>query len=106
MGAWTKCSDWKVKFVGFFTKLRGADRSRSAGFGVLVLACLFAVTPAAQSQPANPTPDPNGPANIFYGAAPPDSAKAPLLVFVHGLKGIAADWWVNAIDGSPNPMYE
>jgi hypothetical protein len=106
MGARTRCSDWKAKFVGFFTKLRGADRSRRAGIGALVLACLFAVTPAAQSQPAEPTPDPNGPANIFYGAVPPDSAKAPLLVFVHGLKGIAADWWVNAIDGSPNPMYE
>ena len=86
--------------MGFFTKLRGSYLPWRA------LGCFLGLTAIAQSQPANPIPDPNGAPNIFYGAVPPDSVKGPLLVFVHGLKGIAADWWVNAIDGSPNPMYE
>jgi pimeloyl-ACP methyl ester carboxylesterase len=51
------------------------------------------------------TPNPPLPADgsphqhIFYGQVPPESGKAPVVVFVHGLKGRAYDWWVQ------NDMY-
>ena len=88
--------------MGLFTKIPCLKWFERLAFAASSL--LLATGMAAQ--PADPAPDPNGPQNIFYGAIPPDSAQAPVLVFIPGLKGIAADWWVNAIDGSPNPMYE
>jgi hypothetical protein len=39
--------------------------------------------------------------NLFYGGVPPlVGAKAPVLVFVHGLRGRAQDWWAD------NDMYQ
>ena len=81
----------------------GFDRFAMIAAAVMALLCLPEGVARAQSSPPNPAPAPDGPANIFYGAVPPEGAKGPVLVFVHGLKGIAADWWVNAINGSPNP---
>src|SRR2546425_1525483 len=40
-----------------------------------------------------PQPDPHFP-NIFYGAIPPLGDAAPVIVFVHGLRGTASDWWI------------
>ena len=66
-----------------------------AGFVLLLLAVAARAWAVA---PSDPTPDSAAP-NIFYGSIPPDGAQAPVLVFVHDLKGKAADWWVG------NDMY-
>ena len=56
--------------------------------------------PAAGATPSPPAPGPLSPdRHIFYGDVPPNSEQAPVLVFVHGLKGTAFDWWVG------NDMY-
>jgi hypothetical protein len=55
--------------------------------------------PAAALAP--PTPDPRSPQqHIFYGEVPPGGSEAPVLVFVHGVNGLASDWWA-----PPNDMY-
>jgi hypothetical protein len=55
---------------------------------------------AAQTIPL-PAPDPGAPdQNVFYGATPPIGVNGPVLVFVHGLKGRASDWWEG------NDMYQ
>lgn len=60
---------------------------------IAVLSCLPIVRARAQT-PAAPAPDPNGPANIFYGDLPAQNAStAPIVVFIHGWKGTASDWW-------------
>ncbi len=64
-----------------------------------VLTIFVASTAAAQTPPA-PAPAPGGPLNVFYGAVPPNGAAAPVVVFVHGLRGMASDWWLG------NNMYE
>src|ERR1051326_7574224 len=61
--------------------------------GFLVTAGYFCPSVRAQGLPPDPAPDASGPPNIFYGSVPPEGAKGPVIVFVHGLKGIAADWW-------------
>jgi triacylglycerol lipase len=38
--------------------------------------------------------------NIYYGAVPPNSETRPVLLFVHGLGGLASDWWLR------HDMYE
>lgn len=61
----------------------------------LILCGFVALVGAAHAwgqAPADPTPDSAAP-NIFYGAIPPDGTQAPVVVFVHGLKGKASDWW-------------
>lgn len=105
MLAFAELGDHRAKFVGFITKNFGLPMALRASLSVITLAYLFAAGAAAQTSPALPAPAPQGPQNIFYGAVPPDSAQGPVIVFVHGLKGIAADWWLNAFDGSTNPMY-
>src|SRR5574341_547378 len=43
--------------------------------------------------------------NVFYGAIPPGGENGRVLVFVHGLSGLAEDWWsVNLVSGI-NDMY-
>jgi pimeloyl-ACP methyl ester carboxylesterase len=79
----------------------GLAGRKSATLGFLCLP-LLAVNAFAQATPA---PDPNGPANIFYGSVLPTAASGPILVFVHGLNGTAADWWYNQVAGTPNLMY-
>ena len=43
--------------------------------------------------------------NIYYGTAPPDSAQQPVLLFVHGLGGLASDWWTETQYHGPQDMY-
>jgi len=43
--------------------------------------------------------------NVFFGAVPPGSEAAPVLVFVHGLAGLAEDWWKDNTTAGPNDMY-
>jgi pimeloyl-ACP methyl ester carboxylesterase len=76
-------------------------RVRQMGF-VIGLLSISLVTAAAQP---NPAPDPAGAPNIFYGSVLPTAASGPILVFVHGLNGTAADWWLNQVAGTPNLMY-
>jgi hypothetical protein len=72
-----------------------------AGIRALLLALLvLSFTSAASAQPAPPRPDAGADPNVFYGATPPDAATAPVIVFVHGLRGHASDWWVG------NTMYQ
>lgn len=51
---------------------------------------------AAQGTAPIPAPVPgSADQNIFYGGTPQYAENAPVLVFVHGLKGRAQDWWVD-----------
>lgn len=42
--------------------------------------------------------------NVYYGAVPPGGETAPVQVFVHGLGGLALDWW-STRNGLLNDMY-
>ena len=59
----------------------------------------FHAAPAG-AQPAAPLPDPGADPNVFYGQTAAGAEDAPVLVFIHGLRGHAADWWVR------NNMYQ
>jgi pimeloyl-ACP methyl ester carboxylesterase len=62
---------------------------------LLVGSCLGQLA-EAQEIP-DPSPLPEGPANVFYGAVPPSPpyvAHPTVLVFLHGLHGTASNWWV------------
>ena len=63
---------------------------------------------AAAAQPPLPVRDPlPAPQNVFYGAVPPGGDMAPVMVFIHGFRGIAADWWTNSEPTQTNnDMYE
>jgi hypothetical protein len=69
----------------------------AAAVAALVLA---AGVPSVSAQPAAPRADAGGDVNVFYGEIPAGGAGAPVLVFVHGLRGHASDWWID------NDMYE
>jgi pimeloyl-ACP methyl ester carboxylesterase len=45
--------------------------------------------------------------NIYYGAEPGAGSSGPVLVFVHGLGGLASDWWGPpfVVDEPDNDMY-
>jgi pimeloyl-ACP methyl ester carboxylesterase len=72
----------------------------------IVIAVVLAALACATSADAEPTapipaPEPGSPdQNIFYGGIAPFSENAPVIVFVHGLKGRALNWWVD------NDMYQ
>ena len=68
----------------------------------IIFLCVGTVHAAPPSLPA---PDPGLDEHIFYGANPPGSTQSPILVFVHGLRGTASDWWINTT-GAQNDMYE
>lgn len=63
----------------------------------------------AQTLPPDPQPlPPTGNCvqdNVFFGAVPPGGEAAPVLVFVHGLSGLAEDWWKDNTTAGPNDMY-
>ena len=68
------------------------------------------IAPAyAQALPPDPQPlPPTGNCvqdNVFFGAIPPGGETAPVLVFVHGLSGLAEDWWKDNTTAGPNDMY-
>jgi len=71
----------------------------------IVILLFGALSASAQTPPNDPMPAPGGPANIFYGAVLPTAASGPVVVFIHGLNGTAADWWLNQVAGTPNLMY-
>lgn len=70
-------------------------RTRRLRLALLLLFAALGAVPRAQAPaPPAPAPDPGAEPNIFYGAAAPGSnPKAAVLVFVHGLRGTASDWW-------------
>ena len=76
---------------------------RAGRWMFLVALLVFAGGGSASLQaqlPAAPAPAPSSPdGNIFYGQVPPNSERAPVIVFVHGLMGTASDWW------NQNDMY-
>jgi hypothetical protein len=67
---------------------------------LLIAIVVLVQAAAAAAQPAAPQPDPGSDLNVFYGETPPGGDAAPAIVFVHGLRGHASDWWID------NPMYE
>jgi triacylglycerol esterase/lipase EstA (alpha/beta hydrolase family) len=78
---------------------------------VLILGCLF-VAANASVRAAPPTlPQALPPTgncafdNIYYGATPRGSEARPVLVFVHGLWGLAEDWWKEKAQTGPDTMY-
>ncbi len=84
---------------------------KSRAFMILVLAAaLMAIARPAEATPPAPQPlPPTGDCyrdNVFYGAVPPGGEQSPVLVFVHGLGGLASDWWVNVPGLQVNDMYE
>src|SRR5581483_1738097 len=89
-----------------FGGFKGRVRNRS-NTGLLRLLTTFVILLSGVSAllaqtPPNPAPAPGGPANIFYGSVLPTAGSGPIIVFVHGLNGIAADWWLNQVAGTPN----
>jgi pimeloyl-ACP methyl ester carboxylesterase len=84
---------------------------RKTFVAALLLIITLAGSPAASSsQPPDPRPrPPTGNCvldNIFYGATPPNGDELPVLVFVHGLAGLAEDWWSDQTYVGANQMYE
>jgi PGAP1-like protein len=55
-------------------------------------------------QQGPPTGDP-ATDNIWYGAIPAGSETKPVLVFLHGISGIASDWWSGGSLSGTNDMY-
>ena len=82
------------------------------GLALVASLVLFAATVAMAPAPAPVSAAPPAPLqklpltgypaldNIYYGAEPPGSEARPVLLFVHGLGGIASDWWLR------HDMYE
>lgn len=69
------------------------------GVALVAALLLFAggAAPAAADPPPPQQKPPTGNAaldNVYYGAEPPGSGARPVLLFVHGLGGIASDWWL------------
>jgi pimeloyl-ACP methyl ester carboxylesterase len=79
---------------------------------VVLLGGLGPATALAQTAATPPDPVQNPPTgnaaldNIYYGTIPPSNPQGPVLLFVHGLGGIASDWWTGdlKIQGQ-NDMY-
>ena len=93
-------------------------RTRGILIAVIVFIALVAIAGAAASpvlsaegQGNPPDPQPLPPTgigwldNIYYGAVPPQSDQAPVLVFVHGLGRTAKDWWTASGEYGVNDMY-
>lgn len=75
---------------------------------ITIAAGLTAIAGGAVAQVVTPPPDPvEMEKNIFVGAVPAGSESKPVLVFVHGMGGIASDWWGPTMfeDVGANDMY-
>jgi pimeloyl-ACP methyl ester carboxylesterase len=77
-----------------------------------ILAAVVAVAAApalAVAAPADPHQlPPTGDCvidNIFYGDVPPGGGNGKVIVFVHGLSGLAEDWWKDNTAAGLNDMY-
>jgi pimeloyl-ACP methyl ester carboxylesterase len=82
-----------------------APRAGAQGTGDPPISCAPAPTCPQQQQPLSGDPVRD---NIYYGAVPPGGGSGPVLVFVHGLGGLAQDWWGPAFydaDEGNNDMY-
>jgi pimeloyl-ACP methyl ester carboxylesterase len=55
--------------------------------------------------PPDPQPDPLWIKSIYYGAVPPENPDGPVLVFVHGYRGTADNWWTTTPYHELNDMY-
>ncbi len=93
---------------------RNPRRRMTVGLAAVLLALLLAGMAvddlhAQATDPPPPQPaldaDTCAEANIFYGAVPPGGEDARVLVFVHGLAGLAQDWWTDATIAGFNDMY-
>jgi len=60
---------------------------------------------AGLQNPPDPQPDPPWIKSIYYGAVPADSPDGPVLVFVHGYRGTAENWWTATPYDELNDMY-
>jgi pimeloyl-ACP methyl ester carboxylesterase len=62
---------------------------------------------AALAQESQSPPPTRASANLWYGQVPNNAGTQPVLLFVHGLGGIAEDWWTDESPQSPrqNDMY-
>lgn len=58
-----------------------------------------------QGEPPDPRPFPPWETDIYYGAVPPHNPEGRVLVFVHGYRGVAQDWWTKMPLGAENDMY-
>ncbi|HET7767696.1 MAG TPA: hypothetical protein VFN74_02905 [Chloroflexota bacterium] len=82
---------------------------------ILIAVLLLVVRSASAQTPVDPPylPAPNAPTGdlaldrIYYGAVPAGGESAPVLVFVPGLGGVAADWWgpTFVVEEGDNDMY-
>ncbi|HLV01224.1 MAG TPA: hypothetical protein VKZ59_08160, partial [Acidobacteriota bacterium] len=72
--------------VRLLSKRTGAILSLLVLFGFVFTVPIFAQTPTP------PHNEPGYPDNLFFGEVPPEG-KAPVIVFVHGLRGVASDWF-------------
>ena len=59
----------------------------------------------ALQNPSDPQPDPSWIKSIYYGAVPPDNPDGHVLVFVHGYRGVADNWWTTTPYDELNDMY-
>ena len=100
------CSSFLPLAILLFGDCAGPHRlaTRTLVGVIWLVASLWAGTSVAASQ-SLPPPQPGSDRNIFYGAVPTGGEAAPVLVFVHGLRGTASDWWVSST-GIPNDMYD
>ena len=60
---------------------------------------------AGLQNPPDPQPDPSWIKSIYYGAVPPENPDGPVLVFVHGYRGTADNWWTITPQDELNDMY-
>jgi hypothetical protein len=84
-----------------FIHLKGISMKSLNALALLVcLAVAHLAMPYLAEAQALPAPDSTSPyQNVFYGQTPA-GPSGPVLVFVHGVNGVASDWWV-----PPNDMY-
>lgn len=77
-------------------KLLGSISPRLGSIAIPAL--LILLTGSLALAQTSPVPDAGGPPNVFYGATPPSATNGPVIVFIHGLKGLAQDWYSNGND--------
>ncbi len=77
-----------------------------AGLSALLATGTSAAQTAAPPPPIATGPTGTAPGTIYYGAVPAGAGSKPVLVFVHGMHGKAADWWTNSPYSGHNDMYD
>lgn len=89
--------------------MKGYTSRSHLSYAMLMILALVWIAPAVNAQTL-PLPQPSAPTgncavdNILYGAVPAGSDRSRVLVFVHGLSGMAEDWWTDRGFGT-NDMY-